>query len=341
MKIIYRNLISLLVFCSLLFVFGGCNKVEFVGNSLCESANFKINQAFALSASTVDPALDKLNISAVFSEPVSWSLTVVGERSHAQKTFEGKSASVNIDFYGNSENDHFFSAEKCVVKLTLGCAATEHVLYFNYSTKPFFKKANFGALVGDFDGHGAFSTGGGGWFDGTKLDVQLLSNVSTDPSPQGGKAMLYRGAVKDSLAVPANNIWYFGGCKSPLLSVVSTLSAAGFTNTDSLYLNMYVRGYSDEFPNSQIQLTLEGQAYASDNGNVPEAKIHTINIDWEGWRMVSVKLSDFKGLHRFTSIVGINSFGIGLAAGPVQTFKSKFLLDFIIITANAPYKEVR
>jgi hypothetical protein len=340
MKIIYRNLIALLVFCSLLFVFGGCNKVEFVGNSLCESADFKITQTFSLSANTVDPALNKLNISAVFSEPVSWSLTVVGERSHAQKTFEGKSASVNIDFYGNSENDHFFSAEKCVVKLTVGCAAAEHVLFFNYSTKPFFKKANFGALVGDFDGHGAFSTGGG-WFDGAKLDVQLLSNIVSDPSPQGGKALLYHGVVKDSLAAPANNIWYFGGCKSPLLSVVSALSNAGFTNTDSLYLNMYVRGYGDEFPNSQMQLTLDGQPYASDNGNVPEAKIYALNIDWEGWRMVSVKLSDFKGLHRFTSIVGINSLGIGLAAGPVQTFKSKFMLDFMIITANAPYKEVR
>jgi hypothetical protein len=336
-------------------ILSGCHKKDTLGNTtdVCPSANFNVTTLFHVvgDLTTVDPVTQKLTMIAGFTEKINWTITITGD-SLGVKTYTGKSDSINIDFYGNSENDHFFKKnEKCTVKFELGCGHEKFNVTktFTYSGKPTMHNTDFGYLLNDFDGYpktGAYSTSGG-WPDASDhtKDWMKVNNYTADPSPQGGKAMLYYGYVEDSMAMPPVKLWYFSGFSSAITTQITALETAGITDTKRLYLNMYVRGYLTDYPNTQLQLTLEGLQESTETGKVAESKNYNLNLDWDGWKMVSIKFSDFYNLHDFPSIVNaataskITNIGFGLGAGPLQASKTKALIDFLIITVDAPYKE--
>ena len=317
----------------------GCHKKESLGETVCPTSAFKFTTPFAISSTTVDPSVGKLNIIAAFSEPVDWILTIKGDHSQAVKTFSAKTDSLNVDFYGNSSSEHFFQAEPCTVVLELGCGLGSTTLHYTYSKKPAMKNIDFGTMIIDFDSPSTYSILGG-WGNDLVKQVVRTASVVKDTSAQGGKAMLYYGAVIDSTASPVAKLWYYGGFSSGIIEQLNILKSAGVTDPSRIYLNMYIRGYNSTHPNTQLQLSLEGQMVNLESGSVMESKNNNISVDWDGWRMVSIKFSEFVNLHPFTTTAGIGSLGMGLGAGPEQNSKSKLLLDFVILTVDAPYKEI-
>ncbi len=360
MTTILKNITFKLTALSLVAViYSGCHKKDTLGTTdVCPSADFKVTTPFYFvgNLTTVDPATQKLSMIAGFSEEINWTITITGD-SLGVKTYAGKSDSLNIDFYGNSENDHFFKKNENVhVKFELGCGHEKDnaTKTFTYVGKPTMHNTDFGYLLNDFDGYpktGAYSTSGG-WPDASDKtkDWMKVNNYTADPSPQGtynNKAMLYYGYVEDSLAMPPVKLWYFSGFTSPISTQITALKTAGITDTKRLYLNMYVRGYHTDYPNTQLQLSLEGIQESTESGKVLEPKNYNLNLDWDGWKMVSIKFSDFYNLHDFPSIENtatassITNLGFGLGAGPEQASKTKALIDFLFISVDAPYKEVK
>ncbi len=339
------------VFASLLFValFNGCHKKDTLGNtSVCPSSSFKVTTKFKLSLNSVNPVTDKLTMVAGFSEKIQWWITIRGTKSGATKTYSGKSDSLNLTYFGNSETDVFFQAEECEVVFEMACGYEGSTTHFTYTVAPSIQNPDFGTLLTNFDGYpttNAYSAGGG-WGNDPVKQIINPTDVKGDPSPQGGKAYMYLGFVKDSLKVPPILLWYYGGFTSGISTAITALTDVyKVTNPDSIYLNMYVRGYATDYPNTQLQLTLEGLSESTESGMVPEAKAYNLSINWDGWKMVSIKFSDFKNLHPFTTIktdnYKISSLVMGLGAGPNQNNKSKVLVDFMIITVRAPYKEIQ
>ncbi|MCX6181705.1 MAG: hypothetical protein NT150_07250 [Bacteroidetes bacterium] len=330
----------------------GCHKKDTLGSEVCPSAAFKVTTPFQLNLTSVNPATDKLTMKAGFTEVVEWWITIKGD-SLGVKSYTGKSDSINIDFYGNSENDHFFKKNENVqVKFELGCGKEGGTTKsFTYTGKPTLHNINFGMLLNDFDGFpstGSYSVAGG-WGNDVNKSVMKVNNITVDPSPQGGKAMLYYGFAKDSISTPPVKLWYYGGFTNSIATQIAALkNTYGITDPDRIYLNMYVRGYLSDYPNTQLQLSLEGITEETESGTpASEFKLYNLNLDWDGWKMVSIKFSEFVNLHPFTSTYNsatnsnITNLGFGLGAGPEQNKKSKALIDFLIITVDAPYKEVQ
>jgi len=331
-------------------IFNACHKNAVLGTTtVCPSSAFKVRTQFSISKTSVNPKTDTLKIVAGFTEPIEWWVTITGKTSGATKSYTGKTDSLNIYYFGNSETDIFFQAEDCDVKFELACGYSGVTKTFTYTSVPRLTKNNFGVLLNDFDGNGSYPAHLIWPNPQTSVRVSTILNILTDASPQGGNSMLYSGVLLDSMYViakqdsvinPLKATWYYGGFDY-------TISTSFFENTlkltspDSVYLNMYIYGYNSTIPNTQLQLYLLGLTVPTETGSPAENKNYNLNIDWDGWKMVSLKLSEFNlDMHSYTSIHGINALGIDLAAGPLQNTASKCKIDFIFLSAYAPYKEV-
>ncbi len=318
---------------ALLFIgigFNACKKGQ-LGKDICADASFKVTTDLTLSSTNPNMQNSKLNLLAGFSDTTEWWLRIKGKTSGASKEYHGTSDSLNIDWYGNSGTDIFFEAEECSFELELNCkgiVATKTAILMN---RPNFKSTNFSMVFNDFDGVGFYNILTGCYnYPGDTSNVHLYRSpiTGTLASPQGGQSMYYEANTKDN-----SNVFFFGGFGRDITSNVGAFIAkTKITNTDSIYLNLYIKGYHSTSPNSQISFSF---------AHLTEAKNYSIDIDWDGWKMVSIKLSNFISMEGFPSFSIIDAFDMGIGAGPLQFNRSKFELDFIVLSAGAPFKDVQ
>lgn len=317
-----------ILFIGFALLFSACKKGQ-LGENVCPDASTNLRSPLILSTQNVSLKSNKLNIKAGFSARIQWWLRIRGKSTGAYKEYRGVSDSLNIDWYGNSGTEVFFGAEECSIDLELKCKGIVDHSSFTISQKPDFKTINFGQIYNDYDGTG-FYTINGGWvyFDAKTITLTRDINATDDPSPQGGKALTFTGST-----INGNNVFFYGGYgKSITGNISSFVALTKQNNTDSIYLNMFVRGYQNTYPNTQL-----GLAYLKDNDN----KNYSLDIDWEGWKMVSVKLSDFISAHGYNGFDGTESLDMSIGAGPNLANKGKYKIDFIILTANEPYLDVQ
>ncbi len=321
--------IGFLLLTSAVLVIAGCDKHETMGNSICPSGTFKVRTPLTTSGTTVNMQTNKLNLKAGFTEDVDWKLKITGKTSGALKTYIGRSDSLNIDWYGNAETDVFFVAEDVDVELSFDClkdlTAKKTV---TLSNKPTMQAADFGTLFNNFDGQGFYSITAG-WGDAVKYELRLLDTaMTTGASPQGGTAKLYSGKVRDGVT----KTWYYGGFSVNIAAQVDAfIAASGVTKLEDVYLNMYIKGFKTECPNTQLNMNFTA------NG----VKNYNLNVDWDGWKMVTIKASEFLNLIAFNDFNDVTELGFGLGAGPEQNLQSKVIIDFMILTAYKPYKEIQ
>lgn len=317
-----KNIKNYLLTClTLIAVLTACNKREQVGETICPE-NFSFTSQLEVSDAMVNLALDSQIITAGFSEDVNWTLKITGKTSGAIKTYEGRSDSISIKWFGNSESDILFQAEPCSAELSVACVEITSNKDFTIGVKPTFTKIDFGTLLTDFDGNGSYNVTGIWGNGGTKV-VYLIDSLGG--SPQGGNCKVFHGHVTNNVPV-----WYYGGFGPSIAALADQLVAKHNVGLDDIYINMYIRGFKD-YPNTQVAMTC----------SAPDAKNYVLNIDWDGWKWVSVKASEFKSLNQFTSFTEVNEFGLGLGAGPLQNTSAQFAVDFMILTVNAPYKEIQ
>ena len=337
MRKINKSILGTLVLGLSLSFFTSCEPVDEIGPQICPTDvfSFTIDDLILSGESngSVDLSTNGLNIKAdLQNEKLDWELEITS--ATASKSYYGYSKSVDVFWYGNSKSNPIFSiGEEVEVKLTIACleSFTKKV---TITGEPNFKNidASYGALIRDWDRNGlrpvavadSFSVQDG-WVYGTEEDEKAFdfSHGFINPSPLGGTYGVLSG---NSLS--ENPVWYFGGTG---WNVVAAFQDLKVWNTDSLYLNVYLKA-PENVTNMDFVVTL-----ISEVDNESRKVNWREQINWSGWKMISVKLSDLDP--KFTDFTGTHTMEIQLGCTPEKQMEGEAHCDFIILTVGEPFFE--
>ena len=317
---------------SSLFISVSCDKLEKIGPDICptNSFSYNIDQLIVDGLdvnSKVNLGLNGLNISTKFTEEVNWTLRITSSTS--SKVFSEKSDSIDVKWFGNSDALPLFDIGDCKIEIEISCLEP-FVKNFTITGKPTFSALDpsYGVLIRDWDKHGVHDvkdvvfTPDDGW-KGLNGDIeQSFLYENTDPSFMGGyHAVMYSNSNTTT--------WYHGGHSFPVSKLVENLST---TNADSLYLNVLVYGYGLANTGVEIGFQATGKSF-----------FYTTPLEWSGWKLISVKLSEF--FVRSGSAVGeklksislVDNVVLQLGSNPEKTSEAKSGYDFMLITVGKPF----
>jgi hypothetical protein len=274
-----------------------------------------------------------LHLVANFNEVVEWELTISSATSSNKKVYASKSNKIDIYWYGNTDVYPFFADENCKLTLRFPCKdVTEGT--FSLKGKANFTKThpNFGILLRDFDGNGMYPEKSGtavndvnnGWFDANVT----FSYETQNASPMGNRYLrMFRQA--------SNPTWYLGAHSFPVNTTDKKFEDMfPTTNTDSIFLNFFIR--ADKHPNANMEIGLRN----------PGTGLHLASgaINFQGWKLVSRSFSNLKITNGARSglampaadIFKINDMILQLGASPQQTNILEYDYDFIFISFGSP-----
>jgi hypothetical protein len=306
--------------------------------------NFKYETSFAASSSSVNFSTDSIWFNVSFNESVSWIVTLKSLNSKAEKIITGTSQLLfhqNSIWSGGNSGLYFFQpGDHVVAELTV--FGVKEKLYDTILVTG--SKVNYGSdviLWWDMDLAGVAKNGTVYWFDyydgdssvptigvGERLDNFLTAHNYPDPL-QG----FYRSMEgKDGLG---SADYYIGAGGHTFL-----LPGAGFnTSLENVYLNFYLR--------KRTSTSAMGIALTSIHapGDTSVMNYDVGKIDWEGWRLVSIKLSNMTADPKYPypfDPAKIVKFAMNLE---VHTNKGQddtgFDMDMITFTKNIPFNPDR
>ncbi|MEY5048720.1 MAG: hypothetical protein RLZZ175_2079 [Bacteroidota bacterium] len=326
-----------------------------------------------------------LNITASFNQKVTWFIQIKGLSSKAEKNFIGLNDTVNVNWNGVSENIYFFrKGEKVEILLKIygddKYTLSRTVLiddvykYGGTGTSPQnYTSQSIGGIIYHFvddmeDNPDPF----------TKLSpfypsltdapcVDCINQKDTIDPVQGKYSYLLSGFDTDGNT-------YVGSLNTIQLYSLGKKITPGISN-DDLYINMYVYGDGSNSSTSLIVFAYEMDVMtrvdtlvtpaveydspwpASDfityNDKIAKYKQgindkwqSTIAVNWTGWKLVSLKYSDFKKPTTNGNLGGgklqadrLSGIAIELDDNPSSGKKVYCKIDQITITENGPFKQ--
>jgi len=324
--------IKTIAFCLLLLVvFNSCkhdNFKDYVGPSICPSASFKYKSDFKISASSIDfKSTFGDTISASFTEPISWTVTITGKTSGGKKTYKAHSDTIGIIWQGepgdpdNTGMYRFFqTGEDVSVELTMPCQETVVKTIHITGASDF---SLLGKLVSDFEGNGyvpnntawGYSANGfSSYFSAPNKELEFGIVTSPLEGPAGPHYITLKGQ-----AGPTS--WYAGSMEfnAPTLMPAS--------NPDSVYFNVFMS--SGDNTTTVVGITM----VTNKNYN------KSILVNWKGWKMLALKMSDFKDAqgNSMTDATKLSRISLGLNPATAQGQTCEVDLDFIMFTKNYPF----
>ena len=318
----------------IIFLFSTCRKKEtgFEGPDLNDLyGSFSISETFKANRDSVYFANGELvTFSTSFTKLVDWKITIKGLSSGAKKIITGKSKVIdsgNSLWNGSTTEFPMFKAEKCAVELTFVSEPDT----LRDTVKILQTKTNPGFLVADFE-NGMMT----GWTTFVQSGANMSFGVNTSsPVPQGNKFYNMAGTV--------NWDWLIGLIEFPASAYGSPRFPLN-TNAQNVYFNVLVWG---EPGLTNALLLFQFREDENNNGVFESATEdeydYQINVNWSGWKLISVKYSDLvtlvngapgspKGnqLHNPDKLMKISTLHL---ANPATGF-SKSKMDYIIFTEN-------
>lgn len=226
-----------------------------------------------------------------FNESVRWTITLKGIISGAEKTLSGVSTYLdstvtNALWNGNSDSFKYFTLNDSVVATlsVLGSDLTQKIRFKIVKTTAY--DASQLIFLNDFEG------GYGQIVYNDKLDPfpspmpRITSSIET---PQGTNCLMMTGADN-------NGDYFVGGYQQKLDPDI-------FKNYDAseIYFNMYIYGFGKDAgltPNATKLNIGVSEDDKNPNGSF-EADIEDsfekqVNVDWQGWKLISVRYSELK-----------------------------------------------
>ncbi|MFN3404284.1 MAG: hypothetical protein ACK40G_09345 [Cytophagaceae bacterium] len=256
---------------------------------------YVVNNEFKADPSSVNFQISKDTFKAEFSHKVTWTITITGQKSGAVKILKGTSTSLNglnALWDGTTDNNIFFQNEACNVVISfLGSATT-------LSTTVTITKIKLhgGLLVSDFE---ALTMVSGKWYDySDTLKPQMVKEISSFndlassiPTVQGKRYLHIAGTDLDQ-------DWYIGGCGfwdeapgTPGAVDLGPKLAQFSDNPQELYFNAFIN--SNGKKNTSVSIALI-EYRGSQASPIPGDVFSTVvPITWDGWKLVSIKLSQF------------------------------------------------
>jgi hypothetical protein len=289
---------------------------------------------------------------AGFSHEVTWTLTITGKVSGAKKVFTGLSSSLdasNTLWDGGASTDYFFrNLEEVDAVLTiLGSDLSSSLTVELVDVKPY--NGYYGGvkytLIENFENSPTtrYYNIASPYRD--QGDDPVVNGYSTTIKVQGNRSWRFQGKDKNS------NSWV-AGVTTDSLNIDSAFRTSTVSPED-FYINLYVYGTGK--PNSSIQV----KAYEIDNWSsytykyvkydqtINDGWVYDIMIDWTGWKLISIRYSNFKraadpvyggngnGIRQPQNITG---FGLGLNSVPNFGMDVEAYVDFMVVTEGGPFK---
>ncbi|MFK7783878.1 MAG: hypothetical protein AB8B56_02120 [Crocinitomicaceae bacterium] len=294
---------------------------------------FGVVTPFAASSPTVDfGAGEAVHFTAEFEKQVDWEIRITGQTSGGVKVITGFGSTIDVstsNWSGEITEFPVLQAEMCDVQLTFlnePDVFTEQVEI----TSP---KTNSGFLVSDFES--GFNSGWTSFVQsGLNMDFQIKSD---NFSPENGSYFNMAGEVDWDYLIGLVNFEAaaYGAPHYPLS-----------TNANNEYFNIML--YGEPGLNNTImlfQFTEDDNNDGTFTDSSEDMYSLEILIDWEGWRLVSIKYSDIpslvngqpaapngNGVHNPDKLTSVNMLHL---ANPATGF-AQSKLDYMIFTQNGP-----
>ncbi len=245
------------------------------------NGTFSMIEPFQVSKSSVNfGSGENAFFTARFSKLSDWTVTITGNTSGAKKRITGKSKVLDASsaaWNGSTTDFPMFKAEGCTAVLTIEGVTDSFSLPVNIEAT----KANPGFLVADFE------TGiNPKWVVFKQSGANMNFKIVTDTyAPQGNSYFNMAGTVDWD--------WLIGYVDFPATAYGASTNYPLSTNPDNEYFNVLLYGT----PGTNQTLVLfsfkedENQNGTFEPNTEDEYNIQ-ITVNWEGWKLVSVKYAD-------------------------------------------------
>jgi len=287
---------------------------------------FGILSDLEASQTNVDFAAgEQVYFSCQLAKISEWKLQITGQSSGAVKIISGISKSLDQEtaFWDGSTTEFpVFTSEVCEVQLTFEGEPDT----LNTTVTVSQPKVNEGFVIADFES---------GWMTGWTTFIQSGQNMdfnikSDGTAPQSSSYYNMQGLVNWDWLVGLVDFkaQAYGDYTLPLTS-----------NGDNLYFNALLYGEAG-LPNSRVLFRFDeddDEDGAFEENSEDQYGIEYI-IDWEGWRLVSIKYSDLEGNGNGGGNHNpdrLNKVSVLHLANPSSGF-AKSGIDYLIFTENGP-----
>ncbi len=268
---------------ALILLLAGCRKEQdrYDGPSLEDlNKSFALLQPFSCNKDSVyfgngESAL----FTAKFNKSVHWNISIRGLASHALKIISGQGNEISAPeglWNGATTRFPMFRNEACLATLRIDGVSDSFSLPITIKSI----KKNQGLLIADFE-NGLNPQ----WTKFVQSGANMDLNIKNDTvAPQGGKYLNMAGTVSwDWLTVMLD---------FPAASYGSpTLALNG--NPDAVYFNCLIYGVPNTNPSLMLfQFKEDENGDGSINQNSDDQYDLQVNVNWSGWKLISVKYSD-------------------------------------------------
>lgn len=287
----------------LIFTTLSCSKKGHVGPELAPaSSNFMLTAPLTPKYVSANYRTQKNFYKAQFNERVNWTLTLKGEQSQALRIYTGiadhiDSASTLWDGKTNgntSDLNIFLRSERVIAEL----AITAHPTIYR-DTTTIIAPYNYGLIINDFEL--AKKPTLYGFYESDLRDVgkdTYSSYLDSLVHPPQGKKYFQIDAFDGSKDYYVTNLGFNANQNgNPPMFNFTTSSPFGNKNpsADSLYINMFIYGNGPSNKSKLgIQLSETDILYKDNVGyDQPETYTYDVTLDFTGWKLISIKYSDF------------------------------------------------
>ena len=286
-----KQFIKISVFCFVLLgLLNSCKRTDAVGPDLFLAGNdFQLLSGIDPNVPIVDFSTGKAFFTAVMNGKYQWTIEITGDDSGAKKTISGISEeidSTNSCWDGNSDDAPFFRSEDCTVKLIIPKSQGESLEFTTVIRVGIVKPYNNILLLNDFE----VSPPNPWWtalgaYDIAKFQPTLSYSVD------GQVSMLYEAQRSDGSS------WY--GVVGAQMKDINSHNGYGVsdylflptTDPDSIYFNVYIYGRGQDEV-LDIALQEDEDLSGGHDGLTEDSWVYSVKVDWEGWKLCSVKYSD-------------------------------------------------
>ena len=272
------------LFLLLSIIFISCEKEGIEGPNLNDLfGELSIVEVFKVINDSASFDNESAYFTAKFSKIVDWKISITGLSSGAEKVILGKSneiTAINSLWSGEVTTLPFFKEENCSVLLTFPSHTDSVYRSFNISVA---KQYGNGSelVVSDFEN--GFNPNFTSFFQST-----CLKKIETGGAGQSDRYLVQEGTCDWDWLIgyvdyPASH-WFDQGILN--------------ANPDNVYFNMMINGDSTLSPTNEANSLFKLEFYEDENQdgyydqNTEDRLDHEFNVDWNGWKMVSIKYSD-------------------------------------------------
>lgn len=303
-----------------------------------------------------------------FSHEVSWFLTLTGSLSGAVKKFSGTGSKLTMNEFvwdGGSDGVPFFMRDDSVhysltfLGSTISYAGALHIQdrasAVPYSGSRYIYNINGDTLqqyyfIDNFDGSPGIQTSYSDAADGNgKAVFYVVDKQGVDDKSVDGHLSYYMKGTDNN----GNN--YCGGASGEALAELNGWSKE--TDPGKVFINAYVYGYANRH-GSSILFQLYENDFAENPVSGPSSYpvrdktkndmwYTIVQVNWVGWKLVSVPYSSFKPANdpmsggngnRIQEPHKLAGFGIELESYPTPGLTAEIGLDQVSLTTNKAFQ---